>query len=436
MQYTNRFSFAVAAIAAALSPALMLTLKGGAGYCYFAALAAGLIWLWHGDNRRRAFQVLRSCKWYLAAMAGYPLIIALQALLGYRVPGWAFDAPARLLLAAPILALLAAVPDRWLRPMQWGCVAGAVGAAIWSVVMTSSSVDWMVYGRAGNPFTNPIPFGNTALVLGFMGAVGLADPGRPRWDRALRLVGLVAGCYASYTSESRGGWLAIPVMLWILVMRFHVSRMEPRRALATFAAVLALAVVGAWNTPIVQNRIAAAMSDFHRLEHGDANTSIGWRLQQWRAASQMFAEHPVLGIGKGHFEPALREMAEEGKVPPNIVHRHAHNEFFSTLAELGMAGVAALFLLYFGSIVYFWRYRHSPDPDTATAAGMGLVLTLGSLVFGITIDVFSLVMNTAFYALTTATLLGIIASRQGFGAATSAPASASSASRCVAGSGS
>ncbi|MNY76906.1 hypothetical protein D3C86_2166420 [compost metagenome] len=70
-----------------------------------------------------------------------------------------------------------------------------------------------------------------------------------------------------------------------------------------------------------------------------------------------------------------------------------------------------------GSACYFWSNRHSRDPDTANAATMGLVLVFGTIIYGLTIDVFSLVMNTAFYALTTATLLGIIANRRRQGAA-------------------
>lgn len=432
----DSLAFLVAAVAATLSPFLMLTVQGGTGYCYFLVLALALLWLARAANRRRAAEVLRRYKWYVVGMAGYPLVIGLQGVLGYDVPGRGFDAPSRLLTVAPIFALLAAVPARWLRGVQWGCVTGAIAACGWSLVILVSPADWVLSGRAGNPFTNPIPFGDTALVLGFMGAIGLAERDRPHWDQALRVLGLVAGCYASYASESRGGWLAIPVMLWVLFMRFDMARLQPRRVLAAFAASLALCVVAGANTPVVQSRFAAAASDIQLLGQGQANTSIGLRLQLWQASWQLFTEHPVLGVGKGRLESSLREMAQTGRASAAIVHPHSHNEIFSTLAEMGALGLAALLLLYGGTTAYFWRHRHSPDPDVATAAGMGLVLTLGTLVFGFTIDVFSLVMNTAFYALTTASLMAIIAHRQAAAAPVPVQASASSPSRWAAGSGS
>lgn len=425
----DRFAPGVAAIAAALSPLLILTVQGGTGYCYFATLAVSLLWLTRAENRRHSAEVLWRYKWYVAAMSAYPLVIALQALLAYEVPGRGFDAPSRLLTVAPIFALLSAVPASRLRPMQWGCVAGALGACFWSLLIVVSPEEWVLSGRAGNPFTNPIPFGDTALVLGFMGAIGLAERGRPHWEQVLRVLGLTAGCYASYASESRGGWLAIPIMLWVLFMRFDLARVQPRRVLAAFAASLAIGVGAGASTPVVQARLAATMSDLDRLSQGDANTSIGLRLQLWQASWQLFDANPLLGVGKGNLEESLAAMAEAGRASTAIVHPHAHNELFSTVAEMGVLGLLALVMLYVGSTLYFWRYRHSPDPDTATAAGMGLILTLGTVVFGLTIDVFSLVMNTAFYAMTSATLLAIIANRQREFRSVTVQQSASSASR-------
>lgn len=407
----DRLSTGVAAGAAALSPVLMLTLQGGTGYCFFVVLAFSLLWLSQAENRHRSRTLLLRYKWYVVAMTAYPLAIGLQALLTGEVPSRAFDSPSRLLLSVPIFLLLAAVPAERLRPFQWGCVIGALGACFWSVLILFSPAEWVMSGRAGNPFTNPIPFGDTALVLGFMGAIPLAERGRPRWELVLRLLGLAAGCYASYASESRGGWIAIPVMLWVLLCRFDLARMRPRRLMLVFAASLTLGAMAALNTPVVQSRIAAATSDFERLAHGDADTSIGLRLQLWQAAWTLFEREPALGVGKGTLKDSLQGLAERGEASPAIIHPHAHNELFSTLAEMGLLGLAVLLLLYYGSTVYFWRHRHSPDPDIATAAAMGLVLTLGTVVFGLTIDVFTLVMNTAFFGLTSATLLGIIANR-------------------------
>ncbi|MBF6988823.1 O-antigen ligase [Cupriavidus sp. IK-TO18] len=414
----NLYAVRVAAVSAALSPGLILTYQGGTGYCYFLAMAAALVWLSDASNRRQAAATLAEYKWYVAAMSAYPLVIVLQQAISGTFIGPALDAPSRLLFVAPIFALLAAVPARDLRPVQWGFVAGAFGAAAWSVVSMVAPDDWVISGRAGNPFTNPIPFGGTALALGFMGVISLGDgTPRPRWEWVLRLAGLLAGCYASYASESRGSWIAAPVMLWLFAGRFsRVHRPTPVWRIASVLLV-ALCLSGLANTTVVQERFHAAVSDFHRMAVGDENNSIGLRMQLWRASWELFQEHPVLGVGKGRLKGSLEEMAGQGRASQEIIHPHSHNEIFSTLAQMGLVGLAALLLLYVGSACYFWSHRHSRDPDTANAATMGLVLVFGTIIYGLTIDVFSLVMNTAFYALTTATLLGIIANRRRQGAA-------------------
>ena len=64
----HRVSIGVAAIAAALSPVLMLTLQGGTGYCFFVVLAFSLLWLSQAENRRQSRELLLRYKWYVVAM--------------------------------------------------------------------------------------------------------------------------------------------------------------------------------------------------------------------------------------------------------------------------------------------------------------------------------------------------------------------------------
>lgn len=408
----NSFAIRMAALAAALSPFLILTVQGGAGYCYFAVFAAGLLWLRDAANRQTGWRLLVEYKWYVLAMTAYPLAVLLQQVIGGYVLPRALDAPARLFLILPGFLLLSAVPASQLRAVQIGCALGAVSAACWSVLVLVSPADWVISGRAGNPFTNPIPFGDTAILLAFMSAAPRREGSAPTWERALRLFGLACGLFASFVSGSRGGWIAVPIMLWLLTMHLRRQHNVSPGLRISVIVIMTLGLTGIASTPMFHERMNAAISDFDKMAHGDASTSIGMRVQLWEASWTLFTEHPVLGVGRGRLEASLQEMADQGRISAQIVNAHAHNEIFSTMAEMGSIGLIALFLLYFGSSYYFWRHRRSSDPPTATAATMGLVMTFGTIVFGLTIDVFTLIMNAAFYALTTATLLGIIANRR------------------------
>lgn len=102
-------------------------------------------------------------------------------------------------------------------------------------------------------------------------------------------------------------------------------------------------------------------------------------------------------------------MADAGVISPLVVNQRAHSEFFSTVAELGAVGVVCLALLYLGPLVYFLRYRRSPHRDVSTAAYCGIAVSGSVIIFGLSIDVLTVVMSTALIALMWAVLLAVIA---------------------------
>jgi len=174
--------------------------------------------------------------------------------------------------------------------------------------------------------------------------------------------------------------------------------------------IVCLAAVG--STSVVRTRISAIGSDFHALQNGDSDTSTGTRIDLWRAAVRLYADEPVFGVGRGRLESAMRTLVAKGEGPEFIINGRAHSEFFSVLAEMGTVGVLALFLLYAGSFYSFWRERRNQDAQIATAAYLGIMLVGSTIIFGLTIDVLTLVMNAAFFALTSATLLAWIEARK------------------------
>jgi O-antigen ligase len=401
----------IATAAVVLSPALILTVRGGTGYCYFLVLALSLYTLRAPENRRRALALYRTYPLYVAGMVALPCLVIFQlvVLRTGRLP--ALDPLLRLALVPISLAMLASLPSRYLQQIRWGFVAGALGVAVWAIYATIHPAAWTQPGRLGNTFTNPIPFGDTALLLAFMSVVPLARLGRPTLaEIAITALAFAGGCYASYLSGTRGNWIAIPILLWALASgRRHTAHIHARWILA---CVVLVCVVVLGTSHVVRERSLAFVTDIQQLDRGNSMTSTGMRLDLWRAALRLYQSNPIIGVGRGSLESALNALANRGEAPRPIVNPHAHNEFFSVLAEMGTLGVIALLLLYTGIISPFWRNRHDPDPGIATAAHLGLALGISTVLFGLTIDVLPTVMNTAFLALTSATLLAWIESRR------------------------
>lgn len=408
---TTRLLGLVATAAVILSPALILSLKGGAGYCYFVVFALSLVYLGNAENRRNAAELYRKYRSLVFALLALPCIVLFQILVLRDGTFPALDPLLRLALVIPGFFYLASLPSRQLRQVQWGFAIGGLGTGAWVIYQLTHP--GIAYGidRVGNTFTNPIPFGDTALILGFLSIASIRR-GRDAtlFEILIKTAALLAGCYASYLSGARGGWIALPFLIWAAAGGRHwLASVKARVALGVAVLVCIGALAG---TSVVRERVSAFGTDIAAMKQGNVDTSTGIRFSLWRAATQLYKEHPVLGVGRGSLERELRAKAQRGEVPAIIVNGRAHSEFFSVLAEMGSAGIAALLFLYASTFMPFWRNRASTDPEIATASYLGLAMVGGTIIFGLTIDVLTLVMNAAFFALTVATLLAWIEARK------------------------
>ncbi|WP_225721231.1 O-antigen ligase family protein [Candidatus Vallotiella sp. (ex Adelges kitamiensis)] len=407
----NRFIIWVNTIAIILSATLILSIQGGTGYCFFAILAIALTHLVIAENRRYALTMLQTYRFYAVGMSALPVVITLQILLLHEGRLAALDPMLRLVFVIPSFLFLTSLPAHFLRRIEWGFVAGALLTGVWVLYMLVNPGAWQQPGRLSNTFTNPIPFGDTALLLGFL-AFASIDRGNSvdGLELSLKILALLAGCLASYFSGSRGGWIALPWLIWATVSgrRWMLSI----RSRIVIGAVLASCLIATSMTPLIRERFKEIGTDLYKFKQGQVMTSTGQRLALWRASLQIFVEHPILGVGKGHLKPALIILANHGKASRIIANEHAHNELLSMLAETGIFGTISLLLLYVGTFLSFWRERKHNNTTISTAAYLGLVLVGGTVIFGLTIDVLPIVMNATFFALISAVLLATIASQK------------------------
>ncbi len=393
------------------TPATNLVVHHGSGIGFFLLLAISLYTAYQRRNDATYFAPLRRYRIFTVAMAALLVVVLAQEVVQHAWRPREFDAPSRFVLALPIFLLLCDVRVRHLKAIGWGCAAGAVGAAVWAVI-DRPAAGWTDMVRLGNYYTNQIPFGDTALLLAFLSASTLGwDDGRGRtlaW--IAKGAALVTGIDLSYLSGSRGGWIAIPLLVALLA--FEYRWFSDWKRLASAVLIVIVAVTAALSTERVQSRIAAARSDVALFQHGSKDTSIGLRLQLWRASIRLFRAHPVWGVGKGRLTGAFGALAKRGEVDPAIVNARAHSDFFSALAEAGVVGAAGLLFFYAGTAAAFWRNRRSDDRVIRTASCAGLSATLSTVIFGLTIDVLVPIMEVTLLALMYASLLAMIEARR------------------------
>jgi O-antigen ligase len=410
LKYLPRRLVPIVTLFVLLTPAVNLVWHGGTGYGFFLLLAIAFWQAWANRHDRDYFAPLRAHPWYVAAMV-VPLVVIFvqQVVYGYWAPRQ-IDPLSRFAFALPIFLMLCRMPSRRLTAIGWGCALGALAAVAWLIIAPPAGT-WSDTVRLTNYYTNPIPFGDTALLFAFLSVLTFGWDSRYRaLALAIKLLGLIGGGFASYFSGTRGGWIAIPLFLILIGMQYGWFTHWKRIVVAV--ACIAALVAALLSTDRVHERFVAATTDFTRLEQGNEDTSVGLRLQLWSASIMLFEDHPVYGVGKGRLMRALGDLAQRGLVNPVIVNERAHSDFFSALAEMGAIGAASIFVVYFGTSVYFWRARRDADPVIRTAACSGLAVSLSTILFGLTIDVLVPIMVTALLAILTATFLAVIVARR------------------------
>ena len=176
------------------------------------------------------------------------------------------------------------------------------------------------------------------------------------WQRLLLASAVALGVAGSVLSQSRGGWLALvlllPVCAWLLV------RTTGQRRVYWGLCALALAAAALSQVPAVEQRVDEARQEVQVYkDHGDGRSSVGQRLA-----------HPVV-----------------------LEFGHAHNEILDLFAKRGLPGVLLLMAFYGIPLAMFWptarRIRDGAgkmDKESLSLCLVGVMVPLSYIGFGLT----------------------------------------------------
>jgi putative inorganic carbon (hco3(-)) transporter len=143
------------------------------------------------------------------------------------------------------------------------------------------------------------------------------------------------GWHAVFLTASRGGLVGLGVTTLLIAVR-------SKRRLIGLALIPALLVAFIWQGGDLMKGRAETISQYQ------TESSAATRLQAWRAASRMIADHPLIGVGLASFGPAFPHYSEDKP-------REAHNTFLHITAESGVFAGAMYALIVIACIVSLWR---------------------------------------------------------------------------------
>lgn len=197
-----------------------------------------------------------------------------------------------------------------------------VGAGLLSVLAA-----FLFSGSGTNPWTGPLLNPNLLAALVILVAPQALELGRGAarilWWPAAGLLGL-----GLLLSHSMAAYAAVLIQIGLAAALFWLRKANGSKKYFLGLAGIAL---------LVGTGIFLARAEWPKLFHGDPDRWT-WNLTALKA----FAAHPILGVGPGAFGEAYPVYRA---TPWGLNSLYAHNFILEFLAERGLAGAGALFLL-------------------------------------------------------------------------------------------
>ena len=354
----------------------------------------------------------------LATLAAPTVAVAISAALRGNFEGSQFDAPSRFVLAIPILLLVLRSGVSPGSLMQW-LLPAALAFALARLEIDGPDPHWGPE-RQTTYMVDPLVFGYLSLAFGLMAlsSIGPRDWQQGKWARVgvvVRVAGALLGVYLSVRSGSRSGWLAMPIVLgvWLHHSWGRGHPMATARALALAVAIPAAAYL---LVPPVTARVDLAVREVtqYTWDAVPAETSVGLRITFLRIAGDVFAMHPLAGVGDTSRMPPAPPSAFRYASPGAVEAAFSsafHNQVVSSAVRNGIAGLLAAAALLLVPLLVCARGLRRAGPGAAKDAAMGVAFCACLLVSSLSTEVVDLKFAASLYAVMVALFCGATLAR-------------------------
>ena len=383
-----------------LTPALVLSLKGSISAIVYVTTLFFLLSLAkkHSDYQ----ELWRSFKLLFLISLSYPLYIVIQ-MIGFDIwKGSRLEYILRFLLFIPLVSVLAISNKKTSALLGFTSAFGALIACVFGVVsITIEDLSFQNSARAWNFYTNPIPYGNISLLLGFVSFIPLLihEKTLKPSQRLVLIIGFVSGITASLLSGARGGWVAMPILLGIIFLLTIKRKQNPLNfKLISLVLVIIISPLLFFHE-LIYSRLNFIFSDITLYFSGvNKYTSVGARLDMWLAALTLWLESPLFGIGIGQLKAATSELIQTKGFPEYLLdYNHSHNDFLFVLAEQGLIGLSLFISYYILPFVYFISFLKKENKEQFCLALMGITVVLAFFIFGLTEAMQAIMFQLSFY---------------------------------------
>jgi putative inorganic carbon (hco3(-)) transporter len=241
----------------------------------------------------------------------------------------------------------------------------------------ANATDWRTWEewqsaplRASGPLGEPNFYALTmSMLLPLAAYLAYTARSRLRQLAALAAVGLIGA--GVVLSLSRGAAVAFFIGVAVL----SVFGVLPRRTLVflVVSGLVLLAAVPSYRQRLSELDLTGGTGGSTYGQAADA--SVVGRYSELIAASRVFADHPVVGVGLGQFGVHYPQYSRDLGISVHEGPRDAHNLYLGLGADVGVVGLVAFLGIVITLIrgLLTVRRRHRRDPDAGALATALLV---------------------------------------------------------------
>lgn len=193
-----------------------------------------------------------------------------------------------------------------------------------------------------------------------------------------------------YLVQGRAGQVICLIMLGLMILLWDF-----KKGILYCLMLLIITSIIIKTSPAVKSGLTRVKSDISNYERGDADSSVGARLEFQHYTKELIKKSPILGYGTGSFH------YEYGKYTGFSGGRdtnHPHNDFYWLWVELGILGVINLLLVAILGIYYGFKLN---SLDGKLAGVLSISYLVGALQGGFFTDnisaaAFMVLLSTVF----------------------------------------
>lgn len=404
-------SFLVTALLATM-PIAMLTDLGRASTVFYALAAICLsICFSRPGGVRATLSDLKDYRPLAMALFFLLFVITIAALRSETRLDNEFERALRISVGTFVVlgACLSLIPQ-WLRQATWGMVIiswVATGYAAW--------FSWPSFRRPLEvPQYNAVSYGDLLLMMTTLAtfSIGWRLTRFRKTEIAFKVLTLLVGLIGFITTQTRGGWLAVPFFIAIGLALWR-GKVHPKKLILPAVIAVLIATAAFASSSIMRQRFQDAITQtVECIQNPLAISSECGRIQLAHAAWLMFKADPLFGNGAtNRFGKQLEAYWRQGIIS-DFTHSQEfyepHNDMLFSMASHGVLGLTALLLIYVApSWIFIRRLGAQIAQPARVAAAMGLVLCVGFFVFGWTELILRGIRTLSFYAVGMAWLLAL-----------------------------